>query len=252
MARIYYRPQEAGSALTPGGSLTLPESEARRLHKVLRMRAGDTLSIFDGDAEYSAVIRSITTKSAEIELTDKIERDTEPTIRILLGQGLPKGEKLEWALQKATELGVTGFIPVVLERSVRRPKAESETKTVSRMESIAAEAAAQSGRIRPPEVHGFTDLAGFIEAARGDELKLVPYESELTRGMGITLEAAEGVRSIAVLVGTEGGLTDGEVDTLAEAGFVSVRMGPRILRTETAGVAAVALLQFALGDLGGA
>jgi len=236
----------------PGSSLTLPESEARRLHKVLRMRTGDTLSLFDGQSEYAGVIRSISPKSAEIEITEKLERNTEPPIRILLGQGLPKGERLEWALQKAAELGVTGFVPVVLERSVRRPKPESETKAVRRMESIAAEAAAQSGRLRPPEVHGFTDLAGFIEAAGDYELKLVPYESEQTRGIGITLEAAEGVRDVAILVGPEGGLSDDEIGTLTEAGFVPVRMGPRILRTETAGVTAVALVQFALGDLGGA
>jgi len=101
-------------------------------------------------------------------------------------------------------------------------------------------------------VHGFTDLAGFIEAARECELKLVPYESEQTHGIGITLEAAEGVRDVAILVGPEGGLSEDEVTTLTEAGFVPVRMGPRILRTETAGIVAAALVQFTLGDLGGA
>jgi len=252
MPRIFHRPDEGRKQLAAGETVTLPEPEAKRLHRVLRLCAGDTLTIFDGKSEFSAVIRSISPKSAEIELTEKTETHTEPPVRILLGQGLPKGEKLEWALQKSTELGVSGFVPVVLGRSVRTPRPGSETKSLERMRTIAAEAAAQSGRISPPEVHGFTDLEGFMDISRGADLKIVPYESESTRGMADALSGASGVKSVAVLVGPEGGLTEEEVARLTDNGFVAVRLGPRILRTETAGITAVALVQYVLGDLGGA
>jgi len=233
-----------------GDTATLPEAEAKRLSRVLRMGPGEHVTLFDGSREYSAVITSINSKSAVLKITASEEKHAEPPIRIAIGQGLPKGEKLEWALQKAVELGVTSFVPVILLRSVKRPDMEGIEKGLARLRRIATEAAQQSGRLVVPDVPCYMDLGMFVEATKGFELKVVLYEGEKTRGLKEVIRDAFGVRSVSILVGPEGGLAKDEVDEAEAAGFVPVGLGPRILRTETAGLAAISVIQYELGDIG--
>jgi len=233
-----------------GDRVTLPEAEAKRLSRVLRMRPGDPVTLFDGSREYHTHIVELTAKAAVLAVVGVSDMLTSPALDITIGQGVPKGEKLEWALQKAVELGVSSFVPVLMERSVKRPDIKGIEKSLTRLRRIATEAAGQSGRVRVPDVPCYMDLPMFIEAARGAALKVVLYEGEKTRGLRELLHSAVGVDSVAVLVGPEGGLTVDEVLEAEAGGFVPVGLGPRILRTETAGLAALAIIQYELGDIG--
>jgi len=245
MPRIFIQP----GSITDG-TVSLPEPEAKRLYRVLRLRPGDPVQLFDGQMEYHTEITSITAKSAELKILSSCQKPSEPTLDILLGQGYPKGEKLEWVLQKAVELGVSYVVPVVMERSVKRPDLKDIEHKLARLRRIATEAAQQSGRVRVPEVPCFMDLPMFLEHARSADLKIIFYEGENTVGLRNLLHGVEGIKSVALLVGPEGGLTEDEVLEAESAGFVSAGLGPRILRTETAGIAAISIIQYERGDIG--
>lgn len=245
MARIFIPPENI-----QGESASLPEAEAKRLMRVLRLRPGDRVALFDGVKEYSSVITSLGTKSASLKITETMERASESSLFIILGQGFPKGERFEWALQKATELGVSTVVPVIMERSVKRPDAKDAARQLERYRRIATEAAQQSGRVCVPDVPCFMDLPMFLDVAQQADLKIMLYEGEKTVGLREVLHTARDAKMVALLVGPEGGLKPEEVDEAEAAGFVSCGLGPRILRTETAGVAAVSIIQFELGDIG--
>lgn len=245
MPRIFIPP-----GCIKGDSATLPEPDARRLLRVLRMGPGDAVTLFDGAREYSSRITSIGTKSAILEILESTETASEPRLEVTLGQGLPKGERLEWVVQKAVELGVGTIVPVVMDRSVKRPDESGRGVRHDRLTRIATEAAQQSGRTRVPEVAAQTGLAGFLDIVADAGLKLVFYEGSKTSSLREILHSAKGVKSVAVLVGPEGGLTGDEVMLAVSRGFVAAGLGPRILRTETAGLAALSIIQFELGDIG--
>ena len=245
MPRVYVPPDAV-----KGDAATLPEPEAKRLLRVLRLGPGDPVTLFDGTREYDSTITSLNAKAVNLKILAYKEKKTEPKIRVTLGQGMPKGEKLEWALQKAVELGVARFVPVVAGRSVKRPDEKGEEKNVARLRKIATEAGRQSGRVSLPDVPGYVDLAAFLEMTKDAGLKIMPYEGEKTKGLKQLLKGAFSEREIAILVGPEGGFTEDEVRAAAAAGYVTVTLGPRILRTETAGIAALAVIQYELGDAG--
>jgi 16S rRNA (uracil1498-N3)-methyltransferase len=245
MPRIFILPENIA-----GKTAELPEHEARRLYKVLRMAVGDPVTLIDGHREYSSRISFINSKSVKLEILGISECTSEPKIGITLGQGLPKGDKLEWVLQKSVELGVMSFVPVVMDRSVKRPEAADAEKRHARLIKIATEAVQQSGRVCVPEVTPYKDLTGFLAHTRYAGLKLLMYEGENKKGLGELLKGAGEIKSVAVLIGPEGGLTDSEVRLAESFGFISAGLGPRILRTETAGLAALSIIQYKLGDMG--
>lgn len=239
----------------PPGGITedvahLPEAEAKRLLKVLRMRPGDTLTLFDGSKEYHAEIVSLTPKTATVKVTGSLTSRTESPLHIILGQGFPKAEKFEWVIQKAAEIGAAAVIPVLAERTVKRPDPGDMAGRLQRFRKIATEAAQQSGRLKAPDIPCFMDLPMFVEHTRAAGLKVILYEGEKVRGLRQVLHSAKDVKSIAVLVGPEGGLTEDEVLEAEAAGYVVCGLGPRILRTETAGLAALSIIQYELGDMG--
>lgn len=243
MPRIFVPPD-----CITGDAVELKEAEARRLARVLRMSPGDTLTVFDGTREHACRIETLSTKSAKLAILSSVENRTEPRINITLGQGMPKGEKLELVVQKAVELGVSRIVPVVMERSVKRP--DVDTRKTERLVRIATEATQQSGRMRVPDVPPPDTLAGFLDNVEGCGLKLMFYEGERARSLRDVLDKASGVDSVAILVGPEGGLSPDEVALALSRGFVAAGLGPRILRTETAGIAALAVVQYVLGDIG--
>jgi 16S rRNA (uracil1498-N3)-methyltransferase len=245
MPRIFVTPE-----MITGETVTLPETEARRITKVLRMRAGDKVTLFDGRKEYISVVTSLSPKSVTLKLTGFSERSSEPPISVVLGQGVPKGEKLEWTLQKAVELGVSAVVPVLMERSIKRPEMKDMEHRLARLRRIAVEAAQQSGRVCVPEVPAYMDLPMFIEYTGAVGLKVVLYEGERTMGLRDVLHGRSEVKSVALLVGPEGGLTTDEVEEAEAGGFIVAGLGPRILRTETAGIAALSIIQYELGDVG--
>jgi len=245
MPRIFINPGDI-----TGDTVVLPEHEAKRLLRVLRMSPDDNVTLFDGTTEYNSVITHLGTKSATLKITGSSSRNSETPLTTILGQGLPKGEKLEWVVQKAAELGVSSVVPVLMDRSIKRPDANDAEKQIRRLRKIATEAAQQSGRLRVPEVPCMMDLPMFLQHATGADLKLVFYEGEKTAGLRYVLHCVACVRSVALLVGPEGGLKEEEVTEAEAAGFIPVGLGPRILRTETAGLAALSIIQFELGDMG--
>ena len=244
MPRIFVEPKSIKK-----DSATLPEDDAKKLFRVLRMKPGDHLTLFDGTVEYSAVIKSLNQKSAEVTITGTLKRESESRLQTLLGQGVPKSEKMEYVVQKAVELGVTEIVPVMMERSVKRPDASDAVKKLARLRKVSVEAARQSGRVSVPEMSCFMDLPMFVERARCFDLKIIFYEGEKTRGLRDILHGCGDVKSVALLVGPEGGFTDDEVLEAEAAGFVTAGLGPRILRTETAGIAALSIIQYELGDI---
>ena len=222
----------------------------RHLVTVLRLKAGTRLLLADGEGgEYSGVLQSIETERALVTIEETVTAfaaGTTPEITLL--QGIPKGDRMELILQKGTELGAGCFVPFISSRTVPRLAGEKAAERVRRWERIVREAARQSRRTDIPEVGAIVSLADALAAAR-QELKLLLWEGESERGLREVLKLVSPPASVALLVGPEGGLSDKEADQALAAGFTPVTLGPRILRTETAGLAVLAILQYELGDV---
>lgn len=219
------------------------------LKKVLRLGPGDDAAIFNGKGlELFGKIESIGQRSAVISIEGRSEKAVESALDLVLLQGLLKGDRPEFIVQKATELGLTGICFYTTARTVPRVDGEGAEKKLLRWKKAAIEAAKQCGRTTLPRI---TLASGLKEAVQGSkaELKLLLWEKEGTASLGERLEGRS-PRSAALLVGPEGGLSEDEAMAAEEAGFLKAGMGPRILRAETAAVAASAIVQYAFGGLG--
>jgi 16S rRNA (uracil1498-N3)-methyltransferase len=219
--------------------------------RVLRLKKGALLCLADGnDREYKGTISKVGEESLVIKLEEIITAPAnEIGPKITLFQGLPKSDKLDWIIQKCTELGVDEIVPFVAARSVSRPPAGRIKEKLERWRRIAAEAARQSNRMTVPQV---TLAADFSEACRQADhsVKLLLWEQEQPGTLRKLLAGSPSPERIAVIVGPEGGLTSEEVASALKCGFISVSLGKRIVRTETAGLAMLAILQFYWGDIG--
>jgi 16S rRNA (uracil1498-N3)-methyltransferase len=225
-------------------TITISGEKARYLAKVLRCGAGDPLILKDNRGNiYSARIISASKNDVEVELLGKQEPQRESALRITFLQSLLKGEKMDLVVQKVTELGVGEIIPVVTERSQVR-----ETRKLPRWKKIAEEASRQSGRSTIPEVRDIVRIERLFSACRVPP-GIIFWERE---GMSFrdALDDFRGSRELALFTGPEGGFSEGEIERAAKSGFIPVSMGKRILRAETASIAAVTVVQFAIGDLG--
>jgi len=224
------------------GNHALPDAQAHYIGRVLRLNAGAAVQLFDGSGmEYLGAISEVGKKQVCVELHEQLPGMAESPLRIHLGQGLSRGERMDWAIQKATELGVSEITPIVSERCEVRLKDERAEKRLSHWRQIAISACEQSGRSVLPVIHAPLELEHWLQQSSAD-LKLVlhPLAQELSKHST--------PKSLAFLIGPEGGLSDSEVNRAQAAGFQTARLGPRILRTETAPVAALALAQFLWGD----
>jgi 16S rRNA (uracil1498-N3)-methyltransferase len=223
----------------------------RHISTVLRLKPGASLLLADGCGhEAIAVIKDIGKEGIAVELQPfySVFAD-EGALPITLCQGLPKGEKMDLILQKATELGISRIVPFNGERSVARLDSERFEKRLSRWERIVQEAARQSGRNSVPSVGFYGNLQELLQIEDGS-LKLLLWEGEKKRGLRETIETIEKPGSVSIIIGPEGGLTSEEAAKAEKAGYIPVTLGSRILRTETAGLAVVAILQYVWGDLG--
>lgn len=223
-----------------GDEVSIPDEQARQIRTVLRLRRGDHILVLDNSGmEYVVRLRSSTEGSIE-----KLRRnETEPALRLVLYQGILKGPKLEFVLQKGTEIGIGRFVPVVTERSVAGEPGESKQR---RYDAIVREAAEQSGRGRIPEIAEAKTLADALTAAEGK--LVIPWEEEHDRRL-VGLRAAPG-ETLSLFIGPEGGFSPGEVEAARSAGALPVTLGPRILRAETAAIVAASLLLAGAGNLG--
>jgi 16S rRNA (uracil1498-N3)-methyltransferase len=239
--------------LAAGPDLPLPAQAAAHVSKVLRLRAGEALTVFDGrGGEWDAVIAQASGKGVTVRLGAHHAIERESPLRVTLLQALARGEKMDWVLQKATELGVTRIVPVATERSVVQLDGERAGRRLEHWQGIVAAACEQCGRNRLPEVLAPQSLAAAcaLAATSPASVRLV-LAPGATASLAATASAAEaGASEVALLIGPEGGLGEAELRIAAQAGFVAVALGPRVLRTETASIAALGVLQLVAGDFG--
>jgi 16S rRNA (uracil1498-N3)-methyltransferase len=232
--------------LAAGQQVELPESAAYHVARVLRLRAGAPLTAFDGSGhDYRCEIVAIEGDNVRVVVGERTPGLRDSPLGITLVQAVSRSERMDWTLQKATELGVRTIVPVISSRSVVRLDERQAERKLRHWKAIVAGACEQSGRSTVPEVRNPVDLARFLaEAPReGQRFVLSPAGPASLAGLASTAARVE------LLIGPEGGLDDHEIESAARAGFSPVRLGPRVLRTETAGIVALAVLQALWGDL---
>jgi 16S rRNA (uracil1498-N3)-methyltransferase len=232
--------------LTSGSRHTIAGDAANHITRVLRLEQGYPLTLFDGrGGEYAARIEAIRNGEVIVDVQERSASIRESALHLTLAQGVARGERMDWVVQKATELGVTRIVPVLTERTVVKLDAKQSERKLAHWQGIVVAACEQSGRDRIPEVAAPLDLHDFLHGIdlRATRLLLSPTGTQRVND----LKAPEG--GIVVLIGPEGGLTETEQRAALSAGFLAVRLGPRVLRTETAAVAALTLLQHQFGDL---
>ena len=209
--------------------------DAFHIARSLRMAVGDPLTVSDGQGtEYSCELVRIRDDECECRIISSGSSLAELPVDVTLYMAYPKGDKLETVVQKAVELGCSRIVPFESSRCIKRPKAEKADKQTERLMRIAKEAAKQCGRARLPEVTQPVSFDRMLSMARAAELSVLCYEGERERSIRSVLEDAAGVSSISVVVGSEGGFSEDEAVKCREAGLVSVTLGRRILRCETA------------------
>lgn len=235
--------------LHPGATVELSPEAAHHALKVLRMGSGDTVNLFDGrGGQWSATLQAAgKILRAVLNTFDGI--DHEPPLSVTLIQALPAGDKMDWIVQKAVELGVNHIQPVITKRSVVRLSGERMERRVEHWRSIAAAACEQCGRNRLPDVAGILDLPQYLA-------REVPDNDSVSLRLIAAPEARIALRDIprpagpvSVLIGPEGGFEENELLAARAVDFTSVKLGPRVLRTETAGLAALAAMMVLWGDL---
>jgi 16S rRNA (uracil1498-N3)-methyltransferase len=231
-----------------GDRVRFDAATAHHLGRVLRAAAGDLVQAVDGLDLLSVQLTAIAPRRAEGLVISRARLATESPLRLTLAQAVPKGDKMDGIVRMTTELGVSRVIPLTTERSVVRLPAERWAARCARWERVAREAAQQSGRAAVPEIAPPRTLAGWRTDPAADGLVICFWEEE-PRGLAGLLPGGP-CAAATVIVGPEGGLTADEVRGLAQAGALVAGLGPRVLRTETAGAVAVALLQSRYGDLG--
>lgn len=232
--------------LTPQTLLQLPPAVAHRVRDVLRARSGETLTVFDGTGgEFPAVIRSCSRAQVEIETAARSAQERESPLTLTLAQGIARGERMDYTLQKAVELGVTRIVPLATVRSQVRLTEDRAARRRAHWEGVVIHACEQCGRNRLPQVTDLCTLEEFIRTDDADiRLTLAPGAARDLRYISPRQQ------SFSLVIGPEGGLDGDELAQLTAAGYVAVRLGPRILRTETAALVALTALQVLAGDLG--
>jgi len=234
-------------SLQPGRDIDLPTQAGEHVARVLRLDRGQPLRLFDGSgAEYTGEIASLAKRAVTARVLARVESaDRESPLRITLGQGIARGEKMDWILQKATELGVASVHPVHSDRSEVKLEGERATKRLAHWQGVVVSACEQSGRARIPEVAAAQALPALLTGALPSTRRFL-LDPEAEDAIA-TMPPLEG--DCVLAVGPEGGWSPRDRQALQAAGFVGLKLGPRILRTETAGIAAIAALQARFGDL---
>jgi len=232
--------------LIAGDGLALPAQASEHVARVLRLAAGDPLTLFNGDGhDYPAIIEHAGKREVVVRVGDGQPAETESPLRLTLAQAVARGEKMDLIMQKATELGVVRIVPLLTERSEVKLDTSRAEKRLAHWRSVVASACEQSGRARLPEVLAAQPLQTWLDQLAADgalRLALLPDGTKNARDL--RFGPAGGI----LVIGPEGGLGERDRQALTASGFAGLRLGPRILRTETAGMAALAALQALHGD----
>jgi 16S rRNA (uracil1498-N3)-methyltransferase len=241
LTRVY-----VGAPVSPGKPLIVAGSAANHIARVLRLRCGDALTVFDGSGgEFGARIEELRKESVVVSVEEHRTLDRESPLSLTLAQGISRGERMDWIIQKATELGASRIVPVFTKRSVVRLDSNQTERKVRHWRAITVAACEQCGRNRIPELAAPVDFLDLLppDALGATRLLLSP-------GGDLRIDDLTGIdKGITMLIGPEGGLEDTEQEAAVAAGFKTVRLGPRVLRTETAAIAALTIIQHYFGDL---
>lgn len=233
-------------SLACGSEIALDDKAARHVTRVLRLKAGDAITLFNGrGCEFRAELTRSERSETRVRVKAPSEVSRESPLAVTLLQGISRGERMDYALQKAVELGVSRIIPVAAARSVVRLEGSRAEKRLRHWTEVVRSACEQSGRTQVPEVETVQSLSDGLASVHGATgLLLAPAAEKSLNALPRPAGA------LCLLVGPEGGLSDDEIARARGTGFQAVHLGPRVLRTETAGIAALAVIQALWGDMG--
>ena len=231
-----------------GDTAVLSGTEAGHMLRTLRLRTGDAFHAFDEEGRrYRMRILEATSRSLRAEVLESFPPEPPPEVAVILMVGLPKADKMDFILEKATELGCSRVIPFRSSRTIPRLDAQDAGRRLLRWERVALSAAKQCGSGRIPDVSPLLPFADALRAVAGAEGKILFYEGEGRFGLKKVLAGISGAKSVALLIGPEGGFSEDEVKEAERAGFLRAGLGSSILRVETAAVAAVSMTMYHFG-----
>jgi 16S rRNA (uracil1498-N3)-methyltransferase len=232
--------------------VSITGDDVKHIVRVMRMEAGEEVIVCDGLGHaYRVQLTDLGDTSVQGKIVEILAQSPESNVKITLAQGLPKGDKMELIVQKGTEVGINRFIPLDMARCVVQYDAKKEQKRRERWQKIAKEAAEQAHRNLIPSIGEPMSFKQLMSALDGFDLVVVPYEGEKARGLREVLAEHPDAKHIGVLIGPEGGIADAEIEMALAQGALPVTLGPRILRTETAGLVAATCIYYHYGELGG-
>lgn len=232
------------------GRLRIEGAEVKHIRRVLRLKTGDEITVFDGVSnEYHGTIVEEGPSSVVILIKNALTSRKESPLAIILAQSLLKGEKMDFLIQKATELGITAIVPFLSSRSVPLPDNSATLQRHRRWERIASEASKQCGRGVVPKIEPLQHYSDLLQRSFPDFLRLILSEGKGERLKDV-LESAGSKEKVLFIVGPEGGMSPSEVELAIKSRYVSVNLGQRILRSETASLCLLSILQYAWGDIG--
>lgn len=221
--------------------------DVAHIKRVLRMKPGEQLDLCDSlGFDYDAVIEEISDKDILCTILKKEKSQTEPPVKVTLFQGLPKASKMDYIIQKTTELGIYRIVPCALNRCVSKVEGKNKTE---RWQKVAEAAAKQSGRGIIPKICEPMKLKDAIKLMKECDLSFAPYECEENTSLKSVLKSKENPETVAFIIGPEGGFDKSEIELLEKEGVVLVSLGKRILRTETAGEATLSMIMYEIGDI---
>jgi len=233
-------------------SIIIEGDDFNHIKKVLRLKCGEIITLSDGSGnEYAAKIEKFGDGFVHTKIIESYKNKTEPHVKVTLYQGLPKSDKMDFIIQKSVELGINRIVPVITERTVVKIDSEKDAlKKCERWNRISQEAAKQCNRGIIPKVEIPIRFKDAVEQAKEKSLAVIPYEKEERNSLKQIIKSAGDVDEIAILIGPEGGFTEQEIEEAVSFGINSVTLGPRILRTETAGIVVLTIMMYELGDVG--
>jgi 16S rRNA (uracil1498-N3)-methyltransferase len=246
LTRVYVE-----APIAAGKRLVVEGSAANHITRALRLRSGDALTVFDGSGgEFGARIEEFRKDSVVVVVEDHRLLERESPLPLTLAQGISRGERMDWVIQKATELGTSRIVPLFTKRSVVRLDEKQADRKLQHWRAIAIAACEQCGRNRIPELAAPVDFFDVLPAEASGATRLLLSPTGDLRIEDLGQDVRQGAsKGITVLIGPEGGLEDVEQEAALAAGFKAVRLGPRVLRTETAAIAALTIIQRYFGDL---
>lgn len=226
--------------------------DVNHISKVLRLRIGEEIKVSNGSgSEYLCAISEISKKEVICKVLEAFDNMSESPLKIALFQGLPKSQKMDLIIQKCVEIGVVEFWPVITERVVVNTHDRDLSGRLDRWNRISEEAAKQSNRGMVPRVNNIITFKEAMSIASKFDASIIPYENEKNSSLKEILKEKAGIKTLGIFIGPEGGFSQEEIKSCLENNISSVTLGPRILRTETAGFVAAAIVQYELGDMGG-